>query len=336
MGKGNLTCYPCPFMITFMFKLLLKTIVFLALALTLGVILSPFTNMSIYWLLQPLQWIGLPQRLLNDLRLTGRFEWVTTYFSLVPSLLITSLVMCRLEGRPLTSLGLSRRPHWLKEFTLGVMFAFIFVAPILIMLRLFNPQIPIRLPIADLITYIHTPNGWLAVSMVLALLTLFGAAFEELLFRGYLFQTMMAALGRWPTILATSGIFAVVHFATHKISAMVVVGILGLIMALLYLRGKSLWIVIGFHAGVNGLFGIAYMLRLILFKSEEVEENWLFPMTGVMALILVLWTLKYLKPSAEMEALWQRYVPVAQPWAQLKGWWARRRHAPHDRIPPES
>lgn len=318
-----------------MFKALLKIVAFLVLALILGGVLSPFINLLLYWLLQPLRWLGLPERLLSDLRLTGKFEWVTTQFSFVPALLIASLVMTRFEHRPIASLGLSLHPGWLKEFALGIILACVAVIPASLLLHFLAPYIPIQSPthemeMKDPRTYISTPADWFTVGIVLALLILFLAAFEELIFRGYLFQTLMAAIGQWPTILATSSIFAVVHFVTHGVSAIIAAGILGWIMALLYLRSRSLWIAVGFHAGANGLFAVPVVLGLI-FLTREVGENWLYPgIIGVIALILALWTLKYLKPSAEMEALWQQHVPIAQPWAQLRAWWARRKNKPTD------
>lgn len=310
-----------------MVKAVTKIVAFLILTAILGILLSGPINLPLYWLFQPLRWLGLSERLLTDIKVTGKWELAVTYFSLVPAALIASLIMTRFEGRPLASLGLSIRSGWLRGFMLGILFAFIAIIPVIFILHFSNPYIPIRSPLSS------TLPDWLTVGggILLGLLILFGAFFEELIFRGYPFQTLMSVIGRWPTILATSSIFAVVHFTTHGISSVVAAGVVGLIMALLYLQSGSLWVVIGFHFGINGVATISVILGLI--SQRESGENWLYPgMTGVMALILALWVLKYLKPSSEMEALWRQYVPIAQPWAQLKGWWARRNA--RDQPPP--
>jgi membrane protease YdiL (CAAX protease family) len=305
----------------FMVRTVTKIITFLILTIVLGILLSGPINLLLYWLFQPLRWLGLSERVLSDIKVTGKWELATNHFSLVPAVLIASLIMTRrFEGRPLASLGLSLRSTWPRDFMLGVLLAFIAITPVIFILHFFNPYIAIGFPSTSTLT------DWLTIGggILLGLLILFGALFEELIFRGYPFQTLISVIGQWPTILATSSIFAIVHFTTHRISSIVAAGIIGLIIALLYLQSRSLWVATGFHAGVNGVFTISAILRLISLSGSG--ENWLFPgITGVMALILAIAVLKYLKPSSEMEALWQQYVPIAQPWAQLKAWWAKRK-----------
>lgn len=317
-----------------MVRAVTKIIAFLILTVVLGIFLSGPINLVLYWIFQPLRWIGLSENPLRDIGVTGSLEWTANYFSLVLGLLIASLLMTRLEGRPMASLGLNGHASLLKELALGILLACLTMIPVIIVISFFDPHIPIRF----LQGRYSTITDWLTLGggIMLGLLILLGALFEELTFRGYPFQTLMSVLGRWPTILVTSGIFGVVHTTTHGVSAWIGAGILGLFMALLYLRSKSLWVAVGFHAGVNGVMVTSVILGLI-FPQGELEENWLFPgMTSVMVLILALWALKYLKPSPEMEALWQQYVPVAQPWAQLKSWWARRKQAAHDQTSPEN
>ena len=45
---------------------------------------------------------------------------------------------------------------------------------------------------------------------------------------------------------------------------------------------------------------------------------------------LLIWKLPWFRPHPEMEALWQQYVPIAQPWARLRAWWARRKNKAKD------
>lgn len=115
---------------------------------------------------------------------------------------------------------------------------------------------------------------------------------------------------------------------------MIGAGFIGLLLATVYLQTKSLWVVTGLHTTINWL-STGLLSAGILHLAENKQENWFFAgAVGVMALILIFWALKYLKPSVEMEALWQQYVPIAQPWAQLKAWWARRKQGARDQTPP--
>ncbi len=304
-------------------KSLLRIVVFLGLTSVLSLLLSPFMNVLLYWALHPLKGLGAPERFLSDFRITGRLsEWTVNHFSIVPALLLASLIMIRWEHRPLASLGFSLQ-RWGKEFGLGVLLALLYGVPVWSLLVFFAPYTPITTPsggvgLESLRAYISTPVGWIIVGIIILL----GATWEELVFRGYPFQVLLTMLGKWLTILIVSGIFAVVHFLTHSVSAIVTAGFLGLLIAVLYLQSRSLWSTIGFHTTVNAT-AMVYEISGVVERVEE--ENWLWTgATAVMTLILTWWMLRYIKPHSKLEALWQQYVPIAQPWAQLKSWWAKR------------
>ncbi len=91
---------------------------------------------------------------------------------------------------------------------------------------------------------------YLALALTLYLIVAF---FEELLFRGYYFQTCLRAFGLLPTLLVSSIIFAAAHANNSSISLIgyANIGIVGIFLALLYLRSGSLWAPIGFHFGWN-------------------------------------------------------------------------------------
>lgn len=99
---------------------------------------------------------------------------------------------------------------------------------------------------------------YLALALTLYLIVAF---YEELLFRGYYFQTCLRSFGLLPTLLVTSIIFAAAHANNSSISLIgyANIGIVGIFLALLYLRSGSLWAPIGFHFGWNFaqvLFGL--------------------------------------------------------------------------------
>ncbi|HEY7616754.1 MAG TPA: CPBP family intramembrane glutamic endopeptidase, partial [Terriglobales bacterium] len=101
------------------------------------------------------------------------------------------------------------------------------------------------------------PGSLFFVTLVL----LFGAIGEEMLFRGYGFQVLMAALGPWATILPTSVLFAVAHWGNQNASTMGMVNTMGwgVLLGCAFLRSGGLWLPIGLHVGWNWtlpLFGV--------------------------------------------------------------------------------
>ncbi len=301
---------------------LIKILFFLMLSSGIALILAIPINFSLYWVLESLR---IPSRFLRDfLNITDQPEIAINYFSLVPALLLASFIMTfSVERRPFSTLGISLHPGWLRKVNQGILLATVLMLPLLIVVHRFAPYNPITSPSAiqdfrNFLTEAPLVAGLYSVMIFL------GVVFEEPLFRGYLFQTLLSGLGRWPTVLVTSVIFALSHYQTHMMSGMAYAGFFGFLMAMLYLSSKSLWVCVGMHFAANWI----HFFALLVFQDVPLQpgENWpLVGTTGVITLILATWALMYLKPSTEMETLWQQYVPIAQPWAQLKSWWAKRR-----------
>jgi uncharacterized protein len=85
---------------------------------------------------------------------------------------------------------------------------------------------------------------------LLFLLVIYAPLVEELIFRGFLLQRWGAKWGlRWGLVLS-SGLFGALH-----VSNPAGLTIFGLVMGLLYLRTRSLWVPIGFHA-LNNLAAV--------------------------------------------------------------------------------
>ena len=80
-----------------------------------------------------------------------------------------------------------------------------------------------------------------------------GAAGEELLFRGYGFQILMATLGPWATIVPVGLLFGWMHNANPNagpLSLMNTAGF-GILFGYAFLRSRDLWLPIGLHLGWN-------------------------------------------------------------------------------------
>jgi Predicted metal-dependent membrane protease len=97
----------------------------------------------------------------------------------------------------------------------------------------------------------------LFVSVVL----LFGAVGEEMLFRGYAFQVLMGALGRFATILPFAILFGMAHANNQNVSLLGVINTagFGVVLGFAVARSGDLWLPIGIHFGWNWtlpLFGV--------------------------------------------------------------------------------
>ena len=92
-------------------------------------------------------------------------------------------------------------------------------------------------------------GGFFFVTLVL----LFGAVGEEMLFRGYGFQVLLAEIGPFATILPISVLFGVFHVFNPEASALGLVNTVGwgIILGVAFLRSGDLWLPIGLHFGWN-------------------------------------------------------------------------------------
>lgn len=83
------------------------------------------------------------------------------------------------------------------------------------------------------------------------------ALFEETLFRGFLFQRMLAGLGEWPTQIILALLFAFVHWGNPgmhgatRVWATVDIALAAIFLGLAYLRTRSLALAVGIHLGWN-------------------------------------------------------------------------------------
>jgi uncharacterized protein len=86
-----------------------------------------------------------------------------------------------------------------------------------------------------------------------AVTVLTAAAAEELVFRGYLFQTLAQAVTLLPAGLVVSGLFAAAHLWNPGVAPLgaMNIGIAGLVFSLAYAKTGRLWLPVGIHAGWN-------------------------------------------------------------------------------------
>jgi membrane protease YdiL (CAAX protease family) len=80
-----------------------------------------------------------------------------------------------------------------------------------------------------------------------------GAAFEELLFRGYAFQTLIQAITLGPAVLAVSVLFAISHVwnPNSSVFGLINVALAGIWLSFAYFKTRGLWLPLGLHFGWN-------------------------------------------------------------------------------------
>ncbi|MCS7026879.1 MAG: CPBP family intramembrane metalloprotease [Bryobacteraceae bacterium] len=97
--------------------------------------------------------------------------------------------------------------------------------------------------------------------LFVAVVLLFGAVGEELLFRGYGFQLLLGRIGEFATILPSAVLFGLAHSNNQHVSwlGMMNTSLWGVLFGLAFLRSRDLWLPIGLHFGWNlalPLFGV--------------------------------------------------------------------------------
>jgi hypothetical protein len=95
-------------------------------------------------------------------------------------------------------------------------------------------------------------HPWAAFALV-ALALLFGAAGEEMLFRGYAFQLLVRSIGPFATILPVGVIFGLAHASNQNATLLGVVNTSawGILFGYAYWKSETLWLPIGLHFGWN-------------------------------------------------------------------------------------
>lgn len=160
-----------------------------------------------------------------------------------------------LENLPFRALGIWLTKGWFKDLILGLIFG------------------AAALMLAVLIAYLggglsfqsNQTNGSSAILLTLSIsLVVFvvGAAFEEMLFRGYVLQTFARAKMAWFAILLTSLFFGAGHFDNSNADYLSTVNTIlaGIWFSLAFLKTRTLWLPFGLHLAWNwfqgAIFGI--------------------------------------------------------------------------------
>jgi len=238
---------------------------------------------------------------------------------LLPLIIITILLQKLRYRRKWWELGLNIDYTVRKNSLMSAGFVFISVVMILVIYQLFTSGLSISQKYSG-----FDLSGIFDNSMII-LLMLIMVIIEELVFRGLAFQIIDDKFGDSATIIITSILFAAGHFWNPSFSIIGFMNIFfaGVLLALMYIKSRSLYPQIIFHFGWNlslafiisspvsgqnfgeGIFvssnqNLSGFMNIFLGGGFGLEEGLL---TTVILLMLIVLTAKYFEESPEVMAL---------------------------------
>lgn len=182
--------------------------------------------------------------------LLGQPDWMQNNWPPFAVLLVLSFGALHLEERPWRDLGLVPDRRFAREFGLGCLGGALLLG--------LAALVPWLLGAVD---FTRAPGGGASQLLRTAWMMLGVSVFEELLFRGYLFQRLVEGLGRWPALILGAGLFALAHWGNPgmegavKVWATVNIALAALLLGLAWMRTRSLALPMGIHLTWNWVQG---------------------------------------------------------------------------------
>ena len=175
-----------------------------------------------------------------------------TFGLFMTGLLANFLTMIIFDRRPLADIGLGGGPGTSRNFLLGILSGGGAAALML--------TAPLLAQTGHLVTRETSNFAWPSLLFYLAVV-LFGAAGEEMIFRGYAFQLLVDKIGPFATVLPVGVIFGLAHSFNPHATVLAVLNTMlwGILLGYSFLRSHDLWLPIGLHYGWNAvlpLFGV--------------------------------------------------------------------------------
>ncbi len=191
-----------------------------------------------------------------------------------------------MQGESLRALGLAGEGLALARVALGALVGVVSLGALL------ASEVAAGLLEWSAAAWAATPGGSIAAVVGTAL---FFAASEELLFRGFVLQTLRRGFDTSIAMAGSAWLYALVHFLRFDLVWHQVVlpftglFLAGLLLAWAALRTRSIWLSVGLHSGWVTIFLLADRFKLLTYPPAT---NWLtgggYPLGGPLGLALVL------------------------------------------------
>ncbi len=222
------------------------------------------------------------------------------------------------DRRPVAALGLGLSRGWLRELMVGLA-AGLGATGVLVLILIVTGSVSLELS-SDV-------SASLGALPLLLFIFFWAGALEELVFRGYLMQALAEGSRRWIAAVLLSIPFTWGHADNPDVTLVGVVNIFlaGVILAMLYFQTRRLWLPISFHLSWNltqsWLWGfdvsgikIDHQFFLATPRGSDLVSGGEFGLEGsalstIFFVVLIAWLLVKtpLRPTAEVEALWESY-----------------------------
>ena len=171
---------------------------------------------------------------------------------LVAALAASAVCARLLESRSFASVGYKLHAGWLKDFSLGNLLGALTLA-LAVAISFIAGAVSFEPRVA-------TPQAVLFNAIILLVIFLIAAAFEEVLVRGFIFQAllhnfraMLGDRGAAVPIVITSVAFGVMHIFNPSATVFSVANTMlaGVWLGVAYLKTRSLWLATALHAAWN-------------------------------------------------------------------------------------
>jgi membrane protease YdiL (CAAX protease family) len=171
--------------------------------------------------------------------------WAAYVFLSAGGLLAGWVVLTGVDGRPPGALGFALSRAALVEVGAGLALGVLLIGGAVLLLFLTGTAtfVPDEGSAGDYFGFL----AWTLLYFWLA------AAYEEIWFRGYGFQALVEGFGAWPAVIVSSALFSWLHAGNPNIDAVGFANIFlaGVLLAVAYLRTRSLWFATALHAAWN-------------------------------------------------------------------------------------
>jgi membrane protease YdiL (CAAX protease family) len=279
--------------------------------LLLFIIIAVFTGLAFFFPISlPVQWL-ITQLLTPDSSRTAiLYEGI-----LAPALLAASWFMVTaIDRRPWRSLGLPWSWKCLPQLFWGIALGFVLVGVAVLFALLVQGASWESFPV----------NGQTLRLLAFSLIAWFGVSLlEELVFRGYLLQTLIEGLGVVPATLLSSLFFGLAHYDNAPQHGLYVLDAAasGFLMALMVFKTKALWMAIGFHFANDFFIDLfSWFPQPIPWNDFQIDAPSVLIDIGV-ALILAVFVVfsRWISPTEEMgRAFAQNIYPAPWTWLRMR------------------
>jgi membrane protease YdiL (CAAX protease family) len=190
-------------------------------------------------------------------------QTVGTAVAYIMVTVVTWVMLRYVDKRPFHSVGLTFKGRWGKDLTQGLLFgsgmmSLIYVIEYsagMVVIEFRGLSIQEAMPV-------------FANSLALYIVVGYG---EELLFRGYLFQSFVEGTNKMVATLSISLLFAAAHAGNPNASVfgLINVGLAGIWLSIAYFKTRALWLPIGLHISWNFFQGFVYSYPVSGTTSES-------------------------------------------------------------------